>query len=377
MNKNDHNVYILGAGFSTEAGIPLVRGFLNKTRDCQEWLIERGRKREADAIESILEFRLKAASAAERMHIDLENIEELFSLATASRGDHLSDETILSIAATIEYAQSKITPRTRNVTLMADQNPTPRAHWTPGSHMKIDDKSGRSYEIPIYDALVGLMCGYVSGDSKATNTIISFNYDLVVEGALSKLGLDFGYGFANKAADYKVQAGQGREGATKLLKIHGSVNWAYPGQVGKSLTVFPSMTEVLADKLVPFLVPPSWKKQFIESLTGIWDSAVNAIAHATRIVVIGYSMPTSDTHFKYLIAAGLQRNASLRSITVIDNNPKKDQVESRLYQTIRQELSERGIARIHAGPATDVWDNEHLRSNLGRDFAMPYTTRRS
>jgi hypothetical protein len=88
-------------------------------------------------------------------------------------------------------------------------------------------------------------------------------------------------------------------------------------------------------------------------------------------------MPPTDTHFKYLIAAGLQRNASLRAIIVIDNNSNKDQVENRLYQTIRRELAERGIAKIHTGPAVHITDNERLRTDIGRDFVPPFTVRRN
>src|SRR6266436_1423071 len=81
--QNDHNVYILGAGFSFEAGLPLINNFLVRMRDSHEWLKAQGRLAEADAVQKVLEFRLKAASAAYYVNLDLENIEELFSLASA------------------------------------------------------------------------------------------------------------------------------------------------------------------------------------------------------------------------------------------------------------------------------------------------------
>jgi hypothetical protein len=34
---NDHNVYVLGAGFSREAGYPLIADFTMKMRDALEW----------------------------------------------------------------------------------------------------------------------------------------------------------------------------------------------------------------------------------------------------------------------------------------------------------------------------------------------------
>jgi hypothetical protein len=82
---NDRNVYILGAGFSAEAGLPVIRDFMNRMRDAAAWLEEQGdRKEEVTAIEGVLDFRLRAASASYRVPLDVENIEELFSLASAS-----------------------------------------------------------------------------------------------------------------------------------------------------------------------------------------------------------------------------------------------------------------------------------------------------
>ena len=75
---NDHNVYILGAGFSAEAGLPLIKGFMNRMRDAAAGLADLpGREREVKAIERVLELRLRAAAAAYRLPLDCENIEEL------------------------------------------------------------------------------------------------------------------------------------------------------------------------------------------------------------------------------------------------------------------------------------------------------------
>jgi hypothetical protein len=62
---NDHNVYILGAGFAAEAGLPLIKDFMNRMRDAAAWLEgQGGREREQEAISRVLEFRLRAAAAA-------------------------------------------------------------------------------------------------------------------------------------------------------------------------------------------------------------------------------------------------------------------------------------------------------------------------
>jgi len=54
-------VYILGAGFANEAGLPLIKDFMNRMRDAAAWLeAQGGREREQEAIGRVLEFRLRA-----------------------------------------------------------------------------------------------------------------------------------------------------------------------------------------------------------------------------------------------------------------------------------------------------------------------------
>jgi hypothetical protein len=77
--KNDHNAYILGAGFSRDAGLPLISDFLVQMRDSHDWLIANNRHDEANAVAEVLKFRMDATSAAYWVTLDLENIEELFS----------------------------------------------------------------------------------------------------------------------------------------------------------------------------------------------------------------------------------------------------------------------------------------------------------
>lgn len=106
---NDRNVYILGAGFSAEAGLPLIKDFMNRMRDAAAWLAEQGqREREVKAIERVLAFRLRAAAAAYRVPMDIENVEELFSLASASARQALGEDMALAIAATLDFSRSVV-----------------------------------------------------------------------------------------------------------------------------------------------------------------------------------------------------------------------------------------------------------------------------
>lgn len=93
--ETNHNVYILGAGFSFDAGIPLVYDFLNFMRDSLGWLENNGRDAEAQAVKNVFDFRKQASAATERINLNLENIEELFSLASASEGTTLAGNVLI------------------------------------------------------------------------------------------------------------------------------------------------------------------------------------------------------------------------------------------------------------------------------------------
>ena len=94
------------AGFSKNAGMPLLKDFLNEMRSSVNWL-KAGRRSELEATREVLLFRKSAASAALRVNMNVENIEDLFSLAAASGEESAADNISTAIAATIEYCRQQ------------------------------------------------------------------------------------------------------------------------------------------------------------------------------------------------------------------------------------------------------------------------------
>src|SRR5439155_23630500 len=92
---NDNNVYILGAGFSAEAGLPVISSFLARMRDAVDWLDTYDRVTEREAIERVLEFRHESAAAGYRINIDLDNIEDGPHLTLIDTGYERSEQRIL------------------------------------------------------------------------------------------------------------------------------------------------------------------------------------------------------------------------------------------------------------------------------------------
>jgi len=397
---NDHNVYILGAGFSAEAGYPLIKDFMHRMRDAATWLQSNPqRERERKAIERVLKFRLSAAAAAYRVPLNIENAEELFSLATVGGDNELAQDMTLAIAATLDFAQITASPLNENqffgVGVLNVPGWTKPKSWSPPStflrNFSQNDTSARTwYSCSPYEYYLGLMCGYFEqGDANRRNTIISLNYDLIVENALRNLGIGYTYAvLGNKLTHDSVRgfvSSPLQDEALKLLKLHGSINWythgfykreqafaniaeigltlegdpltdlegtAFVNRVSAALrqvSVYDSYTDLKTHKEggMPFLVPPTWSKSLTVPLTDVWNQAVAALRTATRIIIMGYSIPATDLHFRYLVAAGLQENISLRKIFFVnsglaEHSPQKQQLKERLLSLFRPEHFEQG-----------------------------------
>jgi hypothetical protein len=114
----------------------------------------------------------------------------------------------------------------------------------------------------------------------------------------------------------------------RLIKLHGSIGWAYPGidaGVGAQLydlgvpdaQTWDAYTEGARD-LVPVIVPPALSKTpWLANLTlrAIWRAAGLALQKATDVVVIGYSMPEADAQVRALLSV-----ANPHKIRCVDPN---------------------------------------------------------
>lgn len=329
--ENNHNVYILGAGFSREAGLPLISDFLIQMRDAQDWLLGVGRKDEAKEIDRVFSFRLEAASAAYWVNLDLENIEDLFSLASASQepDDWIRD----AIAVTLEYAKQKTSLEPFLITVTKNSRvffpgtgaAQPRPVWAKPHDRTADVEMFRVDPYAYYLArLLGLFAG---PSQQGRNTFITFNYDTVLEETLGILGQQFCYGMGESAYLHpSAKCSVDEEAKIQILKLHGSMNWAVSNTSGEErFSVFGEYSDLLKEErpVSPVLIPPTWNKVFAPHLRLVWKSAVIALGSATRIIVIGFSMPPADLHFKHLLAAGLQKNVSLRKILFVDPDARK------------------------------------------------------
>jgi hypothetical protein len=377
---NDHNVYILGAGFSADAcGFPVVRDFMHTMRDSFQWLRDQHRLKDADAIGKVLGFRRDASSAAYRIQLDLEDIEQLFSLATADQDLDIGREVKLSIASALDYARETANPKHSLMNLLYSPDvafekvnvPFPFVGWPKLPAMQRSCSTSEFY--------LGLMSGCWGASSpESRNTIVSFNYDMVAEDACRRLKVEYDYGFDEETILRNECEGHRPGAGLKLLKLHGSVNWSQnvesPSNFLRArIDLFENFMDLRAQNVDPLLIPPSWSKIIGDPpLSQVWQRALESLGTATRIIILGYSMPTTDQHFKYLLAAGLKRNVSLRKIFFVNNQlgtePGSKLLKDRVFEIFRPQLSEQHILEFEGKTVGMFFGQKEGRRAINRSL---------
>lgn len=185
------------------------------------------------------------------------------------------------------------------------------------------------------------------GWSTVESVVATFNYDLLIERTTSTLGLAatwldlYGLPLDTRHSPARgLSYGYPRPPGPlfSLLKLHGSVNWAYGGldappserivltheelwwrQTGSLDSVPPAPDSPRFDDLEPLIVPPTGTKGPYygnRSLRGQWRRAFEALQEASAVTVVGYSFPATDLVTRHLFAtAGLKC-----PVTVVDRS---------------------------------------------------------
>jgi hypothetical protein len=159
-----------------------------------------------------------------------------------------------------------------------------------------------------------LFASYVA-DTNAN--IISFNWDTLIDEALANTKLwnyNTGYGFAFDEVIYKNDKDSTvlttPKAKTAILKPHGSINWYSDMRKEKLYLIVPvglklrggtfgqlrSCETVYNDNhAFSYIIPPGKKrKQF----PAIWEAMKNILQSADKIIAIGFSFNSNDSHVK-------------------------------------------------------------------------------
>ncbi len=332
-----HTVYILGAGASAHTNAPLLGNFLVAARVVRE---EGRALTYRAAFDNVFTWIDDLRASSYYVEFDLDNLEHVFSLAELARqiGVNGADEIARDLGYVIMETLDQLT-----------------LNWQPSGQIEPDDLYvaflTRLQEVN--DAREDRTRKALSAEGKSFHhdVIVTFNYDVM---------LDYAMMYRRVGPDYKLAGKPAPQGGIPLLKLHGSMNWANcracgpqaplqvvpptPVPAGQHVVAidnqarpisFRMVTDVLAKTpcaqcgaagvLEPFVVPPTWSKR-IESqpVAPVWSAAINAIKECAQLVVIGYSLPPTDTFFQYLLTLGVKDNPRLHRVIVIDSDQRPE-----------------------------------------------------
>lgn len=319
-------VYIFGAGASVHAGAPLLNNFL---------AVSQGLHQGTEHLTYIKSFEklfswitdLKRSTAS--VKINYSNLEEIFSLASMTRElntgeweglyEHLLNVIFETLDKTISFK-------------LIESNQYHKIYGDAVTYRFVEDFVGRNLS----------RRDLCRENTFERDSIITFNYDLLLDLAFHAKGV---------GADYCLDTPQ--EEGYKLLKLHGSMNWAvHENCTTKSGIHVASLDDLLSQRsssggvqklgayasmrksscescskvgLTPVFVPPTWTKSpSLAGLSNVWAAAAEEIQGAEQIVVIGYSLPPTDTFFQYLLALGLRKNTRLNRVVIVNPDMSPD-----------------------------------------------------
>jgi NAD-dependent SIR2 family protein deacetylase len=324
------NVFILGAGFSSEAGAPLMRNFFPLARDIRDDPASPLTEPERQRFGNVIQYRFGLNKALAKVHFDLDNIEQLFGfmemdlqLARTADSTLRIDMTYL-IARTLEILTSGALRKQESQILTGTAQET---------------KYPFRFEGTQYGFFVGLVAGLWNPAKQenrvSRDAVITFNYDLLLEREMIPLGLGPEYSLDPARSDLPMVFANPVL-RLKLLKMHGSTNWIVCSECKDRIYVrVPNEAQVASvvgaqpcpachqTTLRPFIVPPTWNKGIEEGfLRPVWSTALQELLGAGRIFIVGYSFPETDQFFKYLLGLALAHNNDLSEVWIV--NPGRE-----------------------------------------------------
>lgn len=251
-------VYFLGAGVSREAGVPTQK-------ELWGMLLDRWQKKQDPKMGEVLECAaaLNLGRLQPGMQVDLAQFLTLIDLALEQDvslgpydGETLRRIRALTVRAVCEVLQGSV-------------------------------QEGQEEKFYPF-------CRNLQGD----DTIVSFNYDTVIDSMLKRFCGDLSYGFPVADKDGFLTETEGQ----LLLKPHGSLNWLYCRRCNQ---IFLSPRDCClfdGHPLREVLITPTYAKKFlVPQLHLVWSQSFCRIKKARRLFFVGYSFPPGDIHLVYLI----------------------------------------------------------------------------
>ncbi|MFY9315781.1 MAG: SIR2 family protein [Burkholderiales bacterium] len=167
------------------------------------------------------------------------------------------------------------------------------------------------------------------------STIITFNYDLVIEEAFPDASIwnprdGYGMVFPGTTSDWTRKWFRDRNSPpnvvsqVKLLKLHGSLGWGNYRSGAVKLKARPySVRDGKFEKVS--VLPPGWNKKIdVNPYKIFWREARLRLEQCSTLIVVGYSLPETDLLARALFAEAARmrvaRDSFLKRLVLVDPN---------------------------------------------------------
>ncbi len=351
-------VFILGAGASADSGAPLMDNFIDKAEDL---FLDSTSNIDYQAFDNIFNLIGDLQNVYAKSFLNLDNIEVLFGAVEmasvigllgskmTNQISQLRKDLITFIVQTIE--KSIKFPVSKGGLYVAETN------TYVGDREFVNDTE-------TYGKFVNLI-----KSRYRDSAIITFNYDVA---------LDFAYlnGFYMEP-NYSL--GSEPSNGIPLLKLHGSINWRLcsnghivpirfidfmesnkpkssdPVNLEFSKASIGSVCPQCKSHLTsPIIVPPTWNKtEYHGALSNVWHRAAKELSDAQNIIVIGYSLPESDSFFRYLYALSTAGRSRIKHFLVF-NPDKSDETQARYERLLGPGITKKRYKYEGCGFATAI-----------------------
>lgn len=228
-------------------------------------------------------------------------------------------------------------------------------------------------------------------------SIISTNYDLIIDNALLEkaescdYGINLRYNLTDNYTDINHRPEKRTDwdfynlhgtiniGKIPLLKIHGSLNWFYCPKCDElDVTIsekgiikylekynkFFCVNPYCTSNYEPLIVTPTMLKVYDNTfLQQLWDLSEEKLSEANKLIFIGYSLTEADYHIRSLLTKALANNKNKDiQIIVVTKHPEgeKEKKSSRLTKKKYAQLF--GKKRVNFQPIglncfLKLWDD--------------------
>lgn len=325
-------VFILGAGASAHAGVPVMKNFYYEGVGLKPNLSNY----DVDHFERIIDARnlLRQIYAGFTLEPRLSNIETIYGLIEMGN----------LIKIFLNYNQRKIKELRNSINKFIVRTVELKTNF-------YFNQAQGFLSTDLYSYLVNKIIEIQKAENRLfpfKSCVITFNYDIAFDFALEKASIgDNGINYCLSRKDNKERY--------KLIKLHGSINWGicsknhinpisienflnkhlqkiykkhgFPPDGPVNIEISPAITELKCSECGktlldnPIIIPPTWNKSvYHRYISYVWHQAAREISEAEYLIIIGYSLPETDLFFKYLLILGAIDSINLKKICVIDSN---------------------------------------------------------